>query len=217
MIVKRIHFPDSSYSQNENEFKKILGTYGLYWQDSTKKVYENDKKAKLLTGIYMSPDKSKRILAFYEGHEKPATFIVKILGGGGNFLIDLNSLCHNAGCIVEDRDERYIEDILLRLRNFRDINLPEDINLLEDINKRKDEEKENGKDGKILKKGDMNFFDIKLVRIVRRYLRRYAINNGKSLEGRGISIKVARLFKKKQVKSNAIWVLENGWIEKKKR
>jgi hypothetical protein len=165
----------------------------------------------------MSPDKSKRILAFYEGHEKPATFIVKILGGGGNFLIDLNSLCHNAGCIVEDRDERYIEDILLRLRNFRDINLPEDINLLEDINKRKDEEKENGKDGKILKKGDMNFFDIKLVRIVRRYLRRYAINNGKSLEGRGISIKVARLFKKKQVKSNAIWVLENGWIEKKKR
>lgn len=37
---------------------------------------------------YISPDKNKRIFAFYEGHNKPATFIVKILSGGGNFLID---------------------------------------------------------------------------------------------------------------------------------
>jgi hypothetical protein len=211
MIVKRIYFPDSTYSQNESEFKKILGTYGLSWQESIRKVYENDKKIKLLTGIYISTDKSKRMFAFYEGHEKPATFIVKILGGGGNFLIDLNSLCHNTGCIIDDRDERYIEDILLRLRNFGDINLPED------VKKRKDEEKEKGEDGKILKKGEMSFFDIKLVRIVRIYLRRYVVNNGKSLGRRGISIKVARLFKKKQVKNNAMWVLENGWIEKKKR
>ena len=211
MIVKRIYFPDATYSKNENEFRKILETFELSWQESIRKVYENDKKAKLLTGIYISPDKSKRIFAFYEGHEKPATFIVKILSGGGNFLIDLNSLCHSAGCIIEDRDERYIEDVLLRLKNFGDINLPED------IKKKKDEDKTNREDGKILKKCEMNFFDIELIGIVRRHLRRYSINNGKSLRRRGISMKVARLFKKKQVRNDAIWALENGWIEKKKR
>lgn len=205
MIVKRIYFPDATYTKNENEFKKILETFELSWQESIRKVYENDKKVKLLTGIYISPDKNKRVFAFYEGYEKPATFIVKIMNGGGNFLIDLNSLCYNTGCVIEDRDERYIEDILLRLKDFRDISLPED------IKKRKDE-KENGEDNTILKKGKMNSFDIKLVRIVRRHLRRYATNNGKSLRRRGISIKVERLFKKKQTQSDIIWALENGWI-----
>lgn len=205
MIVKRIYFPDATYSKNENEFKKILETFELSWQKSIRKVYENDKKVKLLTGIYISPDKNKRMFAFYEGYGKPATFVVKILGGGGNFLIDLNSLCHNAGCVIEDSDERYIEDIILRLKNFGDISLPEDI-------KKRKIEKENGEDNTILKKSKMNFFNIRLVRIVRRHLRRYVTNNGKSLRRRGISIKVARFFKKKQTQSDIIWALENGWI-----
>lgn len=211
MIVKRIYFPDAVYSKNEGEFKKILETFELLWQDSIKKVYENAKKQKLLSGIYISPDKNKRIFAFYEGHNKPATFIVKILSGGGNFLIDLNSLCHNAGCIIEDRDEIYIGNILLRLKNFGDINLPED------VKKRKDEDKENGEDYSKVKKRKMSFFDIRLMGIVRRHLRRYVLNNGKSLRRRGISIKVAIFFKKKQAKNDAIWALENGWIEQKKR
>jgi hypothetical protein len=210
MIVKRIYFPGDTYSKNENDFKKILETFELSWQKPLRKVYKNDKKAKLLTGIYISPDKNKRMFAFYEGYEKPATFIVKILNGGGNFLIDLNSLCHNTGCIVEDRDERYIEDVLLRLKDFGDINLPEDISP-EDTKKRKGE-KENEEDCKILKKGNMSFFDIKLVRTVRRHIRRYVVDNGKSLRRRGISIKVAKLFKKKQIRSDIIWASENGWI-----
>jgi hypothetical protein len=123
----------------------------------------------------------------------------------------LNSLCHNAGCILEDRDEQYIEDSLLRLRTFGDINLPED------IKKRKDEDKEKWEDDKVLKKRKMSFFDIKLRGIVRRYLRRYILNNGKSLRRRGIGIKVVKLFKKKQVQNDIIWKLENGWLEQKKR
>lgn len=206
MIVKRIYFPDAAYSKNEKEFKKILETFELSWQESIRKVYENDKKDKLLTGIYISPDKNKRIFAFYEGYEKPATFIVKILSGGGNFLIGLNSLCHNAGCSIEDRDEIYVENVLLRLKNFGDINLPED------VRKRIDKDIENEENGSILKKRKMSFFDIKLMGIIRRHLRRYMVNNGKSLRRRGISIKVAIRFKKKQARNDAIWALENGWI-----
>lgn len=33
MIVKRIYFPDAVYSKNEGEFKKILETFELLWQD----------------------------------------------------------------------------------------------------------------------------------------------------------------------------------------
>lgn len=209
MIVKRIYFPDATYSRNESEFLKILKTFDLSWQESIKKVYENDKKAKLLTGIYISPDKNKRVFAFYEGYEKPATLIIKILSGGGNFLIDLNSLCHSAGCVLEDRDEQYVEDVLLRLRNFGDINIPED------VKKRRYEEIEKLEDNNVLKKRKMSYFDIKLMGIVRRYLRRYILNNGKSLRRRGISIKVVKLFKKKQVQNDIIWKLENGWLEQK--
>lgn len=215
MIVKRIYFPDATYSKNENEFKKLLETFGLLWQESIRKVYENNKKEKLLTGIYISSDKNKRVFAFYEGYQKPATLIIKILSGGGNFLIDLNSFCHNAGCILEDRDEQYVDDIISRLRNFGDINLPED------VKKWKYEDKENGKysreDNTILKTRKISFADIKLRKIVGRYLRRHVINNGKSLIRRRISIKVVRLFKKKQVQNDIIWALENGWVEKKKR
>lgn len=211
MIVKRIYFPDATYNQNEKEFLKILETFELSWQESIKKVYENDKKVKLLTGIYMSPDKNKRIFAFYEGYNKPATLIVKILGGGGNFLIDLNSLCYNSGCILEDRDGQYIEDVLLRLKNFRDIDIPGD------IKKRKEGDKEKGEDNVTLTNRKISFFDIKVRGIVRRYLRRYAIDNGKSLRRRGIGIKVVRLFKKKEMQNDIIWALENGWIEQKKR
>lgn len=205
MIIKRIYFPDDMYSKNENEFLKILKIFELSWQESIKKVYKNDKNVKLLTGIYLSPDKNRRIFAFYEGYEKPATFIVKILGGGGNFLIDLNSFCHNAGCILEDRDEQYVETVLSRLKNFGDIDVPGE------VKKRKDGDKEKGENSRTLAK--VTLFDIKLRRVVRKCLRRYIINNGKSLIRRGIGIKIVRLFKKKQVQNNIIWKLENGWMK----
>src|SRR3989304_4965046 len=92
MIIKRIYFPDATYSHNENEFKRFIKTFGLSWYESAKKVYVNANNVKLLTGIYISADQNRRIFAFYEGYEKPVTMIVKILGSGGNFLIDLNRL-----------------------------------------------------------------------------------------------------------------------------
>ncbi len=204
MIVKRIYFPGATYSHNEKEFLKILKTFGLLWEESVATVYENSKKTKLLAGIYISSDKNKRIFAFYEGYEKPATLIVKILDGGGNFLIDLNSLCHNAGCVAEDVDEQYIENVILRLKKFGDIDIPGD------VYKRKDRE-----DLEISKNHKITYFDLILRRIVRRHIRRYVLNNGKSLIRRGIGMKVAILFKKKQMKNDAIWAMENGWIKQK--
>ena len=203
MIVKRIYFHDATYSHNENEFKKLLKTFELSWYEPARKVYVNGKNEKLLTGIYISADQNKKIFAFYEGHEKPATMIVKIFGSGGNLLIDLNSLCLKVGCTIEDRNEQYLDDVLLRLKNFRDINIPENVK----------REKEKGGDSKTLEEFKLTAFDIKVRIFVRRYLRRYLVNFGESLRRRGVSMKVVSHFKKSDVKNNVRWGLEQGWIK----
>ncbi len=204
MIIKRIYFPGSTYSHSENEFKKLIKTFGLSWYDPAKKVYVNDKNVKLLTGIYISKDKDKRIFAFYEGHEKPATMIVKILGSGGNFLIDLNRLCSNIGCKTDDRDEQYLENLLLRLKNFGDIDIPEDVKSKGGENKKLEDFG--------LSASELSAFDIKIRRLVRRHIMRYLINYGEYSRRRGIGMKVISRFKKEDIKNNVMWGLKNGWI-----
>ena len=203
MIVKRIYFRDAIYSHNEKEFKKFLKTFELLWYEPARKVHVNDQNEKLLTGIYISADQNKKIFAFYEGYEKPATMIVKTLGSGGNLLIDLNSLCLKIGCTIEDKSEQYLDDVLLRLKNFRDINIPEEVKI----------EKEKGGDSKTLEEFKLTALDIKVRRLARRYLRRYLINFGESLRRRGISMKVVSHFKKSDVKNSVRWGLEHGWIK----
>ena len=208
MIIKRIYFPDATYSHNENEFKRFIKTFGLSWYESAKKVYVNANNVKLLTGIYISADQNRRIFAFYEGYEKPVTMIVKILGSGGNFLIDLNMLCSKIGCNIDDRDKQYLEDLLLRLKNFGDIGISEDADTY--IGKEKDKGK--GGNNKKLEDFKLSAFDIKIRRLVRRHIMRFLINCGESSKRRGISMKVMSHFKKEDIKNNITWGLENGWI-----
>lgn len=203
MIIKRIYFSDDVYKRNEKEFTKMLGVHEISWYKPAEKMYVNDRKIKLLSGIYISKDQNKKIFAFFEGNEKPATMIVKISSGGGNFLIDINSFCHNAGCTIEDKDEKYLNGILLRLKEFGDIDIKE-----------RGHGKDYGKgyENKKLTDFKTDVSSFKLRRIVRSRLRRYLTDYGKSLLNRGISIKVASNFKKRFLEEDVKWAMENGWV-----
>lgn len=144
-IVKRIYFPGDTYSQKENqkEFKKILSTYKLTWVRGMMKSYAR-KDGALLTGIYASGDGKKKVLCIYEGTNKPMTAIVKIMGSGGTFLIDLTFFCHKIGCTIEDKDEAYVNNIMLTLQEKGEIYLEKKIEnkTLEEVQKEYDEKVE---------------------------------------------------------------------------
>lgn len=115
-IVKRIYFPGDKYSKNQKGFKKILSTYGLSWYKPMMKSYPRKDDTAILTGMYVSADKNRKIFCIYEGTNRPMTAIVKIIGSGGNFLIELNSYCHSVGCTIEDKDDTYVNNTMLSLQ-----------------------------------------------------------------------------------------------------
>lgn len=198
MIIKKIYFSGNTYKQNEKEFIRMLNTFDISWYKPAEKMYVNNKQIKLLSGIFLSKDQNKKIFAFFEGNEKPATMIIKISGGGGNFLIDINSFCHSAGCIIEDKDEKYLNNILSRLKEFGDIKV-ENIGSIENVKNNK-------------RLADFDISTLVSRRIVRSIMRRYVLSYGKYFLDRGISIKVVLSFKKRFFEEDVGWALENGWI-----
>lgn len=214
MIIKRIYFPGSTYSQNKTEFKNILVKYSFLWNKSAYQAYTGKDGRQIMSGIYYTNDQIHKILCIYEGDNKPATFFYKTIGSGGNFLIDINSFCLGLKCIIDDKNEEYMNNITLRLHDYEDINITEEIKKEKEKEKagEKAGEREKGKDSK---KGEFKIsaFDIKVRSIARKYMRRYIIDNGEYLIRRGISIKVVSLFKKKDIQDNVRWELENGWIK----
>ncbi len=202
MIVKRIYFPGNTYIQNKSGFENILSKHGLLWTKSAFKIYTNKDKKQLSSRIYNTSDNVHKILAVHDVGDNSATFFYKTIGSGGNFLIDLNSFCIGIGCIVDTKDEEYLNNIILRLHDYGDINISED----GDIKKEKVEN--------ITRLGDfkLSVFDIKMRRFVRRKLMRYIISYGESLRRRGIGIKIALRFKKEDVRNNVRWALENKFL-----
>lgn len=144
IIIKRIYFPDATYSNTTNQtgFKNILKKFGLSWVSSSMKDYFNKEGKQLRTGVYISVDQNKKIFAIYEGSQKPATFVVKIAGSGGNFLLELNSFCHGAGCTIEDKSDKYIDNIMLTLREKGELYVEKVIEnaTLEDLQRAQEEE-----------------------------------------------------------------------------
>ncbi len=217
MIIKRIYFPGSIYSQNNVGFKGVLTRHGLVWVKSALSTYTSKDNKQIMSGIYYTPDKdpADKILCIYEGNNKPATFFYKTLGTGGNFLIDLNSFCKNIGCIIDDKKEEYMNNIVLMLNDHKNIDILEDIRKEREKDIKKDIEKgnknDNGKDTKNIKK--LSISDIKTRIVARRCIRRYIIDKGDSLGRRGISIEVALFFMKKDLYNDARWALENGFYK----
>lgn len=211
MIIKRIYFPDNIYAQNMVGFKNILTKYSLLWIKS--EIYSGIDGRQIMSGIYYTSDNIHRILCIYEGENKPVTFFYKTVGSGGNFLIDLNSFCASIGCIIDIKDEEYMNNIILRLHDHEDINIFEEIKKERNKEIKKKREKEKGDDSKKLDEFKISASDIKIRGTIKKHIRRYIIDNGELLRRRGISIKVALLFKKKDIQSNVRWGLENGWIK----
>lgn len=144
IIIKRIYFPDATYSNTTNQagFKSILKKFGLSWASSSMKDYFNKEGKQLRTGAYISADQNKKVFAIYEGSQKPATFVIKIVGSGGNFLLELNSFCHGAGCTIEDKSDKYIDNIILTLREKGELYVEKVIEntTLEDLQRAQEEE-----------------------------------------------------------------------------
>lgn len=213
MIIKRIYFPGSIYSQNNVGFKNILAKHGLVWVKSALSTYTSKDNKQIMSGIYYTPDKdpADKILCIYEGNNKPATFFYKTLGTGGNFLIDLNSFCKSIGCIIDDKKEEYMNNIVLMLNDHKNIDILEDIRKDREKEIEKDREKDKEKCTKNTKK--LSIFDIKTRMTTRRFIKRYITDNGGYLRRRGINVEVALFFKKKDLYDGARWVLENGFRE----
>lgn len=202
MIVKRIYFPGNTYIQNREGFERILSKHGLLWIKSAFKIFTNKDKKQLSSRIYNTSDNVHKMLAVHDVGGESATFFYKTTGSGGNFLIDLNSFCVGIGCTIDTKDEEYMNNIILRLHNYGDINMPED----GDVKKEKVEN--------ITRLGDfkLSVSDIKMRRFVRRQLVRHIISYGESLRRRGIGIKIALRFKKEDVRNNVRWALENKFL-----
>lgn len=144
MVIKRIYFPNNIYSNaaNQTGFKSILKKFGLSWVSSSMKDYFGNDRKQLRTGTYVTESGDKKIFAIYEGSEKPATFIVKIIGSGGNFLLELNSFCHNIGCVIEDKNEAYINNVMLILHERGELYVEKTVEntTLEDLQRAQEEE-----------------------------------------------------------------------------
>lgn len=200
VIVKRIYFPDATYSKKENqtEFKKILANYELTWVRGMMKTYVSKEGVKILTGMYVSADQNKKVFCIYEGTDKPMTAIVKIIGTGGNFLIGLGEFAHRIGCIVEDKDEMYVNNVLLILQEKGEIYVEKKLEAkeIEDYQK---------------------IFEEKVQKYIEEYLNKYLDDYKESFDRRGISIKTASFFKRKEIEENVRWSLEHGFLKEKEK
>jgi hypothetical protein len=196
VIVKRIYFPEDTYSKKEiqTEFKNMLTNYGFTWVKGMMKTHVNREGVKILTGMYVSADKNKKLFCIYEGTDKPVTVIVKIVGTGGNFLIDLGSFAHRIGAIVEDKDEIFVNNTMLTLQEKGEIYVEKKIEdtKIEDYQK-------------ILEEKIQKFVEERLKEFIDAYK--------ESFERRGISIKTAELFKRKEIEESVKWGLEHGFIK----
>lgn len=196
IIVKRIYFPGDTYSKKENQkgFKKILEKYGLAWYRPMMKTYTSKEGISVLTGMYKSEDQNKKVFCIYEGTNRPTTAIVKIMGSGGNFIIDLNSFCHGIGCIIEDKDELFVNNTLLILQEKGEIYVEKKL----EITKIEDYEK---------------IFEDKVKKLVEEYTQKYIDDYKETLARQGISIDTAVFFKKKEIEEGIRWSLEKGFIK----
>lgn len=196
VLVKRIYFPEDKYSKKENQtgFKKILSKYGLSWYKPMMRTYTSKEGVSVLTGMYVSADQNKKVFCIYEGTNKPTTVIVKIMGSGGNFLIDLSSFCHGIGCMIEDKDELFVNNTLLTLQEKGEIYVEKK---LETVNI-EDYEK---------------IFEEKVKKLVEEYTQKYIDAYKETLERRGVSLETALFFKKKEIEEGVRWGLKSGFIK----
>jgi len=196
IIVKRIYFPGDTYSKKENQtgFKKILAKYGLAWYKPMMRTYTSKEGVRVLTGMYVSADQNKKVFCIYEGTNNPTTVIVKIMGSGGNFTIDLNSFCHGIGCVIEDKDELFVNNTLLTLQEKGEIYVEKKL----EATKIEDYEK---------------IFEEKVKKLVEEYTQKYIDAYKDTLERQGISLKTALFFKKKEIEEGVRWGLESGFIK----
>jgi hypothetical protein len=196
IIVKRIYFPGDMYSKKENQkgFKNIISKYGLSWHRPMMKTYTNKEGVSVLTGMYVSADQNKKVFCIYEGTNKPTTAIVKILGSGGNFLIDLIDFCHGIGCIIEDKDELFVNNTLLSLQEKGEIY----------VEKKLEETKIEDYDKK---------FEERVKELVEKYIQEYIDNYKDTLERRKIDLKTAVFFKKKEIEESVRWSLAHGYTK----
>lgn len=194
IIVKRIYFPEDMYSKKENQtgFKKIISKYGLAWYKPMMKTYTSKEGVSVLTGMYASADQNKKVFCIYEGTNKPTTAIIKIMGSGGNFLIDIVSFCHNIGCIIEDKDELFVNNTLLTLQERGEIYIEKKI----EETKIEDYEK---------------IFEEKVKKLVEEYTQKYIEDYKYILERQGISLDTAIFFKKKEIEENVRWSIEHNF------
>ncbi len=196
VIVKRIYFPDGTYSKKENqdEFKKILENYGFVWVESMMKTYVNKEGIEILTGMYVGPDKNKKVFCIYEGTDMPMTAIVKIVGTGGNFLIDIGSFAHKIGCIIEDKDEIFVNKTMLALQEKGEIYVQKIIEetKIEDFQKVLEE---------------------KIQKFIEERLKEYINAYKESFERRGVNIGTAAFFKRKEIEESVRWGLEHGFVK----
>lgn len=200
LIVKRIYFPEDTYSNNQVEFKKILARYGLSWYRPMMKSYVSASGVTLLGGMYVSADQNKKMFCIYEGTNKPMTAVLKIIGSGGNFLIDLNSYCHKVGCIVEDKDETYVNNMLLSLQEKGEIYVEKkmDSKTLEDLQKSFNEKVEKRLKEEIEKWIDAHKF------IYDTYCECL-------LWGKGISMDNIRKLRSMEIEKHVRWAVEKGF------
>lgn len=196
VIVKRIYFSDGIYSKKENqdEFKKILENYGFVWVEGMMKTYVNREGIEISTGMYVGPDKNKKVFCIYEGTDMPMTAIVKIVGTGGNFLIDIGSFAHKIGCTVEDKDETFVNKTMLALQEKGEIYVEKIIEetKIEDFQKVLEE---------------------KIQKFIEERLKEYIDAYKESFERRGVSINTAAFFKRKEIEESVRWGLEHGFVK----
>lgn len=196
IIVKRIYFPGDKYSEKkvQTEFKSILEKYGLSWYKPMMKSYTNKEGKSVLTGLYASVDQNKKAFCIYDGTNKPTTVIVKIMGSGGNFLIDLISFVNRVGCVIEDKDELFVNNMLLSLQEQGEIYVEKKVEMvkLEDYDK---------------------ILEEKVKKLVDEYAQKYIDDYKETLEKRGVSLNVALFFKKKEIEEDIRWGLKKGFVK----
>jgi hypothetical protein len=196
IIVRRIYFPGDTYSKKENQkgFKNIIAKYGLSWYRPMMRTYTNKEGMSILSGMYASADQNKKVFCIYEGTNKPTTAIVKIMGSGGNFLIDLDSFCHGIGCIIEDKDELFVNNALLSLQEKGEIYVEKKL----EETKIEDYEKK---------------FEERVKELVEEHTQKYIDDYKDTLERRGIDLKTAVFFKKKDIEESVRWGLTHGYYK----
>lgn len=195
LIVKKIYFPGNLYSQNKDKFKKVLTEFGLLWAKSAMRTHTNKEGKQMMSGIYYSPDQTHKLLCIYEGTDKPATFFYKTTGSGGLFLLNLIQFCTVLGCVIEDKNDEYMQKVVMQLDSYGDINVGE--------------KKEYAKLGDFEKKA----FDEKVKKVIDEILEKYIADCGESFVRRGISIETVKFFKRKDLEQSAPWAIENGFVK----